>query len=394
MKILFLDQSGKPGGAELSLMDIAKSCGEGSLVGLFADGLFREMLETQQIPVQVLSEQAIAIQKESGLFKGMASFGQLIPLIMQISKLARHYDLLYANTAKAFVLGALASALSKRPLVYHLRDMISPDHFSWVNRQLMVTLANQFAARVITNSQATQTAFVEAGGNRNLTQVIYNGFDLQQYCDDSGKPLTPSLDIPKKGWIIGHFSRLSPWKGQHVLIEALAHCPDDVYAILVGDALFGEQEYARDLHQQVHKLGLEDRVKFLGFRSDVPELMSACDLIVHTSIAPEPFGRVIVEAMLCGCPVIAAKAGGAMELVEHGVTGWLCPPSHPRQLADVIMASRQSLDQTQAIAQKAQALAKQRFNLEQTNQQVMAQLQQVVQQREQRSKRVTSDVPL
>jgi len=66
--------------------------------------------------------------------------------------------------------------------------------------------------------------------------------------------------------LVGH-SRLSPWKGQHVLLEALAHCPSDVTAILVGDALFGEQDYVKHLHEQVAVLGLEERVRFwISFR--------------------------------------------------------------------------------------------------------------------------------
>ncbi|MEG4172930.1 glycosyltransferase [Microcoleus sp. S13_D1] len=66
------------------------------------------------------------------------------------------------------------------------------------------------------------------------------------------------------------------------------------------------------------ELGLEDRVNFLGFRSDIPQLMAICDLVAHTSTAPEPFGRVIVEAMLCGRPIVAAQSGWAIELIEPG----------------------------------------------------------------------------
>ncbi|NES00798.1 MAG: glycosyltransferase family 4 protein, partial [Symploca sp. SIO1B1] len=171
-------------------------------------------------------------------------------------------------------------------------------------------------------------------------------------------------------FVVGHFSRLSPWKGQHILLEALAHCPDDVTAILVGDALFGEQDYVEHLHQQVAKLGLEKRVKFLGFRSDIVSLMTACDLIAHTSTAPEPFGRVIVEAMLCGKPVVAAEAGGAIELVETGKTGWLVTPGNPQQLAEVITTCRQQPEYAATIAQESQRQASQRFNLTNINQQI------------------------
>jgi glycosyltransferase involved in cell wall biosynthesis len=73
-----------------------------------------------------------------------------------------------------------------------------------------------------------------------------------------------------------------------------------------------------------------------GFREDVPVLMHACDVIVHTSTAPEPFGRVIVEGMLAGRPVIATNIGGPAEVLNHGETGYLVPPDDAQILADVL----------------------------------------------------------
>lgn len=169
---------------------------------------------------------------------------------------------------------------------------------------------------------------------------------------------------------MGHFSRLLSWKGQHILIEALTYCPEDVVALLVGDALFGEQDYVQHLYEQVAVLGLEERVQFLGFCSDAVPLMTACDLVAHTSTAPEPFGRVIVEAMLCGRPVIASEARGAVELVETGKTGWLVPPGNPQKLAEGITTCRNQPEYATTIAQKAQIQASQRFDLTIINQQV------------------------
>jgi len=371
MKILFLDQSGKPGGAELCLIDIAKPYRDSCLVGLFADGTFRYLLEQQQIPVQVLSTESIEIRKESSFLQGLGSIGQLVPLIARVAKKASEYDLIYANTQKALVVGALASFFSRRPLVYHLHDILSTEHFSSTNRRLAVTLANRFASLVIANSQAAQAAFVAAGGCLEITEVVYNGFESEKYFaeESSFKQLRQKLGLDGQ-FVVGHFSRLSPWKGQHILLEALAYCPDDVTAILVGDALFGEQDYVEHLHQQVAKLGLEQRVKFLGFRSDVISLMAACDLIAHTSTAPEPFGRVIVEAMLCGKSVVAAEAGGAIELVETGKTGWLVTPGNPQQLAEVITICRKQPDYAATIAKESQRQASQRFNLTKINQQI------------------------
>ncbi|MBD1863880.1 MULTISPECIES: glycosyltransferase [Trichocoleus] len=371
MKILFLDQSGKPGGAELCLLDIAKPYRDRCLVALLADGPFRDLLEQHQIPVQVLSSEGIQVRKDSGWRQGFGSLAQLLPLITQVVQLSRNYDLIYANTQKALVVGALAAWLGRRPLVYHLHDILSPDHFSSMNRRLAVTLANRFSSLVIANSEASQTAFIAAGGRAELTQVIYNGFEPQIYQSSNAEAAQLRQQLGLEGqFVVGHFSRLSPWKGQHVLLEALAHCPQDVMALFVGDALFGEQQYVEQLHQQVNTLGLQKRVRFLGFRSDVVTLMKSCDLIAHTSTAPEPFGRVIVEAMLCGKPVVAAKSGGAIELITPEVDGWLATPGNPQQLAAVINLCRNQPERSSAIAHHAQIQASQRFDLDIINQKI------------------------
>jgi glycosyltransferase involved in cell wall biosynthesis len=370
MKILFLDQSGKPGGAELCLIDIAKPYRDNCLVGLFADGDFRILLEKNHIPVQVLSTQTIQVRKESSLAQGLASLGQLIPLLAKVVQTAREYDLIYANTQKALVVGAIASFLSERPLVYHLHDILSPEHFSQTNRRIAVTAANR-ASLVIANSQASKTAFIEAGGRADITAVVYNGFEPKNYQIDEFMIHQTRQELGLEGkFVVGHFSRLAPWKGQHILIEALRQCPQEVTAVLVGDALFGEQEYVQQLHQQIVTLGLENRIKFLGFRSDIPQLMSACDLVAHTSTAAEPFGRVIVEAMLCGKPVIAAKAGGAVELVEHGVNGFLVTPGESQELAQLITTCLQESSKTATIANHARTTASQRFDVTNINQQI------------------------
>jgi glycosyltransferase involved in cell wall biosynthesis len=171
-------------------------------------------------------------------------------------------------------------------------------------------------------------------------------------------------------FIVGHFSRLAHWKGQHVLLEALSYCSADVVAVLVGEALFGEEAYVERLQELVQRLALGERVKFLGFQSDVYPVMQVCNLVAHTSVAPEPFGRVIVEGMLCGLPVVASQAGGAIEIVEHGKTGWLCPPNDAQKLAEIIMTCRNQPERSQAIAMQGQRMAQERFNLRTTQQQM------------------------
>ncbi|MFQ3617806.1 MAG: glycosyltransferase family 4 protein [Cyanobacteriota bacterium] len=378
MKILFLDQSGKPGGAELCLLDIATPYRESCLVGLFANGSFETMLEQRQIPVQVLMQDGLHVRKESGLRQGLMSLGQLTPLIGRVVKLARDYDLIYANTQKALVVGAIASLLSRRPLVYHLHDILSPDHFSSTNRRIATALANR-AALVIANSKASRQALLDAGGKGDRTVVIYNGFQPDRY-----RQPAQDRETLRQAWglensfVVGHFSRLSPWKGQHVLIEALAACPPQVAAVLVGEDLFGEEDYAKQLRQQIEALGLGDRVRFLGFQSDVISLMHACDLIAHTSTAPEPFGRVVVEGMLCGRPVVAANAGGVTELIEPERTGWLTPPGNSAALAAAIRQCFERPVEANRRAIAAQTAASQRFHLDHVNAEIHTQLRRVM----------------
>lgn len=364
-RILFLDQSGSLGGAELCLLDIARQYRDRSMVCLFTDGNFRIRLEQEQIPVQVLATEALQVRKESGLLEGLKSLKQLLPMANAVAHLSREFDILYANTQKALVVGAIASLLGRRPLVYHLHDILSPEHFSATNRRLAVTLANQFATRVIATSEAAREAFIAAGGRADRVTVIYNGFDPKRYQLQGTDIQNLKQQLGLEGrFVVGSFSRLSPWKGQHVLIEAIAACPNDVVALLVGDALYGEQDYVTQIKAQVEALNLQERVRFLGFRSDVVPLMHACDVVVHTSTAPEPFGRVIAEAMLCGRPVIAAEAGGVKEVVSPGKTGWLIPPENPQLLTATMLHCRAFPEVARAIAQQGQLQASQRFHID------------------------------
>ena len=175
---------------------------------------------------------------------------------------------------------------------------------------------------------------------------------------------------------LGSFSRLAPWKGQHVLLEGLPYLPG-IHALLVGDAIFGEQAYAKALRQQSKDLGVEGRVHFLGFRQDIPRLMRLSDLVVHTSVAPEPFGRVIVEGMLARSPVVATRAGGAVEIVDDEVSGILVPPGDASALAGAISGLLTDPVRAQALAGAGYEKALEQFSVPAMLEGVAQQLQEV-----------------
>jgi glycosyltransferase involved in cell wall biosynthesis len=136
-------------------------------------------------------------------------------------------------------------------------------------------------------------------------------------------------------------------------LDALAQCPD-AQALIVGAPLFPEDDvYQAQIYRQCRDLGLDARVRFVGDRPDVPDLMKLCDVVVHASTAPEPFGRVIVEAMLAGRPVVASAAGGVLEIVEAEKTGLLVRPGDPAALA----AALTRLDREEGLAARLAAAA-------------------------------------
>jgi glycosyltransferase involved in cell wall biosynthesis len=143
------------------------------------------------------------------------------------------------------------------------------------------------------------------------------------------------------------FGRITPWKGQRVLIRALPLLPD-TRALIVGAAMFGEDAEVEFLHALAAKLGVEDRVDFLGFRRDAPTLMRAVDLVVHCSTSPEPFGRVIVEALLAGTPVLATEGGASGEILGDA-PGWQVRPDDPEALAGAISTVWDSDEEARAV---------------------------------------------
>jgi glycosyltransferase involved in cell wall biosynthesis len=130
--------------------------------------------------------------------------------------------------------------------------------------------------------------------------------------------------------------RLTSWKGQQVLIEAVARLARrDVCCVLVGSDQ-GRRRYAAGLIRQAQALGIADRLRLAGECDDMPAALMLADVVVHASTQPEAFGRVVIEAQAMGRPVIAADLGAPVETVEQGVTGWRVPPGDAGALAAAI----------------------------------------------------------
>ena len=107
-------------------------------------------------------------------------------------------------------------------------------------------------------------------------------------------------------------------------------------AVLLGSAMFGEEDYEEELVELAAQLGISDRVEFRGFRSDIGTELGWVDAMVHASVIPEPFGQVVIEGMSAGLAVVASDAGGPAEVITHEVDGLLCPPGDVVTLAVIL----------------------------------------------------------
>ncbi|WP_439552272.1 glycosyltransferase family 4 protein [Falsiroseomonas sp.] len=174
------------------------------------------------------------------------------------------------------------------------------------------------------------------GVREDRLRVIHRGVDPRRFNPASVPPervaaLRAAWGAPDDRPVVLLPGRLTRWKGQAVLIEAMANLPGNALAVLAGGG--GEGEYRAGLVALARQHGVGDRVRILGHVEAMGTALLAADVVVHASTDAEAFGRTVIEAQAMGRPVVAADLGGPRETVEDGVTGWRVPPGDPAGLA-------------------------------------------------------------
>jgi len=258
-----------------------------------------------------------------------------IPYALRLRRWAKARKIALIHQNNGFDLGALLlSYMMRVPLVAYQRGD------EW-NSLLVRTLAPR-VTRYIANSAVTKRNLISIGVRPGLVTVIYPPLDLSIFDVKRQSKLTRSgFGVPASSQCFGIVGLLHPWKGQDVFLRAAKRVLEkvpDAYAFVVGGAPAEARDYEKALHGLAADLGIADRLVFTGFRPDVSDILKLLDVVAHASVQPEPFGRVIVEAMAMGRPVVAADAGGPIEIIDDGRTGFLVPPSDDEALAARITA--------------------------------------------------------
>ncbi|MFG1798120.1 glycosyltransferase [Nocardia sp. NPDC049149] len=228
---------------------------------------------------------------------------------------------LVAESSKALVLGAVAARRARVPLVWQVHDRIAADYFGRLPTLVLRVLGRLVSRGYLANSKAT-AATLPVG--RRPALVAYPGIEL-------GAEVPRPDQRPPADTVVTVVGRLAPWKGQDVLLRALAATktlPRQIF--LVGGTFFDEEPYRAELEALARSLALP--VTFTGHVDDPTPYLRDADILVHCSVLPEPFGQVVVEGMHAGCAVIASGPGGPTEIVEPGANGLLVTGGDEQQL--------------------------------------------------------------
>ena len=260
LRVLFIDHTARWGGGEVALFNLIEQLDRRRVspaVVLLEDGDLRERLEAAGVPVRVLplSTAVGGARKDALGASSLLRAGAVLGGLGCVRRLAAAFrvsgvDLVHTNSLKSDVLGGLAARWAGVPVVWHVRDRISDDYLP-----RRVAAAFRGACRVVpravvANSHATLATLGPALAGRSF--VVHDG-----------TPVRPAGPVPLgrdgRGPVLGLVGRLTRWKGQHVFLEAAAAVlrtfPNARFQ-LIGAALFGEEDYERELREQAERLGL------------------------------------------------------------------------------------------------------------------------------------------
>jgi glycosyltransferase involved in cell wall biosynthesis len=360
VKILFVEASAGQvlGGSLTGLLHLLAGLDRGlydPVVVLYEDKPVSKELERGGVPVHIVHRRKLAKQhalQGSKTFEGAkrrAGLGSVLQIVRRVASFCletlpsafrlvpimrgEHPDLVHVcNGFRGNLDAIVAARLCGIPCIVHAKGF---DKFSFVERWW----AGGTAAAICMTA-AIRDHCQLAGLRPPEYHVFFDGiapesFRPKRTADEVRAEFGIASDAP----LVGVVGNIQPWKGQHVLVQAInGLLPEfpDLCGLIVGGVHSAGHEYAEGLRTQIKNFGLEGRVVLTGARDDVPDLMQAMTVVCHTSVRGEPFGRVIIEAMSVGRPVVATRAGGVPEFVAEGVDGLLVTPGDVAELEQAL----------------------------------------------------------
>ena len=263
----------------------------------------------------------------------LAATGLNLPRIARLAR-ARNIDLIHLNTGFEPQEGIIASRLLGVPCVVHLRGFVH-------TRSRLVLSLMKYVACVIGVSRAVSASVPTDRIPPERIVTIYDPVDIDRFdkASTARDNVRSSLGFAQDDIVVAVFGRVVEWKGQLEFTRALMKAIQDhpsLKGLIVGDEADGTPDYARTIRGAIKASGLERHFVFAGYQEHVEPYYHASDIVVHSSIEPEPFGMVVPEAMAAKKPLVAADAGGPREIVTHGRDGLLVAPGDVEAMSAAI----------------------------------------------------------
>ena len=237
-------------------------------------------------------------------------------------------NLIYTNTS-TILCGGIAAKKNGIPSLFHIHEIPTGNRLYEIFSGKIINIISN---KVLTVSNSVKKHWLK-NINENKIERIYNGivFEKTDYLN--------KIDRAQDDFVITSVARLIPYKGHIYLIDIaneLVKKSTKFKFLIVGDTLSNYLSYEKSVKQKVKDLGLENQIKFLGFRDNVPNILKQSDLFIHPAIAPDPLPTVLFESLHNDLPSVATNLGGAIEILDDGNNGLLIPYNDPKKAANLI----------------------------------------------------------
>ncbi len=281
------------------------------------------------------------IEKTCNLFKIILFFPLVVLSVLKTSLIIKNKNIkvLHTNTS-LIITGAIAARLTGIKSIWHIREIITQGAI----RQVLAWLIYFLSDKVIVMSDAIKISFFKERKASDKIITIYEGINeagLAALADKN--KIRKEYGFDPEMCIVGMVGRITPWKGQDDFIRAaslvLKQIPGIRFFVVGGICPQGFRQilFKNKLIRIAEKLKISDKIIFTGFREDVSDFLAAFDIFVLPSKKPEPFGRVILEAMAMAKPVVATNIGGPLEIIANNRLGVLIPPRSPENIAQAVI---------------------------------------------------------
>lgn len=235
-------------------------------------------------------------------------------------------DALHTHTSKAGFMGRIAGRIAGVKIIVHMpHGHVFYGYFGSIMSRVFVHLeriAARFTDRIVTLTEIEKREYLhEMIAPDDRIVVIPCGIDIGSFSSNA-ETIRDEIGIPSNTPVVGWVGRLEHVKGCEYFLRACCLIKKEL-----PDARFlavGDGSLRREMEDLASALDLNKEMIFLGHRTDMPEIMNSIDLLLHTPLN-EGLGRVLLEAMACAKPLVAADVGGISEIVEHGINGFLVP---------------------------------------------------------------------